>query len=167
MDETPWLDADEAKAWRSVVVLQTHLREILSRGLQRDGVSEPDFVVLVNLSEAPERRMRQNELARRTSWEKSRLSHHLRRMAERGLVESVECPEDNRGTFVVLTDAGWEAVTNAAPGHVRLVREAFIDRLTPNEIAVLGELGDRILASACAEALADGEAEPCLDEASS
>jgi DNA-binding MarR family transcriptional regulator len=76
-------------------------------------------------------------------WEKSRLSHHLRRMTERGLVTIEQCPTDSRGTVVVLSDAGWDAITTAAPGHVRLVREIFIDRLSPEQLVVLGEIAER------------------------
>jgi DNA-binding MarR family transcriptional regulator len=163
VDEVGWLNEVEARAWRTVVLLQHQLRAVLAHGLQQEsGISESDYVVLVNLSEAPDRRLRQNELGRQTLWEKSRLSHHLRRMGERGLVERAECPTDSRGAFVVLTDAGWEAITRAAPGHVRLVREACIDALTPEQLTCLGAIGDQLRAAmagldSCGEALAEEE----------
>jgi DNA-binding MarR family transcriptional regulator len=147
MTDVLWLDGLEAEAWRSVVLLQTRLRAVLARGLLTEtGLSESDYEVLVHLSEAPDRRLRQYELGRRTAWEKSRLSHHLRRMADRGLVESEGCETDNRGTFVLLTEAGWDAICQAAPAHVRLVRETLIDALSPEQLACLGTIGAQVTA---------------------
>ncbi|HWD24064.1 MAG TPA: MarR family transcriptional regulator [Acidimicrobiales bacterium] len=146
MDERAWLTDAEQRAWRAVVLLQTQLRAVIARGLQREsGLSESDYEVLVHLSEAPDRSLRPYELGERTKWEKSRLSHHLRRMTVRGLVSAVDCPTDNRGTVIVLTDAGWDAISAAAPGHVRHVRKAFIDALSPQELETLGAIGDRLV----------------------
>src|SRR5580693_7115367 len=55
-ETTPWLNEDEAAAWRTVVMLQNQLRAVLARGIQRDGLSEADYAILVNLSEAPDHR---------------------------------------------------------------------------------------------------------------
>jgi DNA-binding MarR family transcriptional regulator len=162
VEDTPWLDASEARAWRAIVLFQTQLRGFLVRGLQRDsGLSDSDFVILVNVSEAPERRIRPFELGRLTGWEKSRLSHHLRRMADRGLVAIEQCPSDNRGAVVVLTEVGLQAITAAAPGHVRLVRSSFFDHLTDDQVQTLGDIGERV--SAALEAASAGE--ECCEEA--
>jgi DNA-binding MarR family transcriptional regulator len=142
--------------------MQTQLRAFLARGLQREsGLSESDYEVLVHLSEAPDRQLRPNELGRRTAWEKSRLSHHLRRMAERGLVSHTGCETDNRGTVVVLTDAGWDAICSAAPGHVRLVRKAFIDSLTTQQIETLADIGDQVAAMLTGSGGCEGEDSSC------
>jgi DNA-binding MarR family transcriptional regulator len=163
VEDPPWLDENEARAWRAVILFQTHLRGLLARGLQREsGLSESDYEILVHLSEAPEQRIRPFELGRQTGWEKSRLSHHLRRMADRGLVEIEQCELDNRGAVVVLTAVGLGAITSAAPGHVRLVRSSFFDHLSDDQIRALGEIGDRV-GAALSEA--DGGEERCDQEA--
>jgi DNA-binding MarR family transcriptional regulator len=78
-------------------------------------------------------------------WEKSRLSHQLTRMEQRGLVERRECPTDARGAFISLTAAGRAAIEGAAPQHVDAVREHFIDLLTESEIEILIGITGRVL----------------------
>jgi DNA-binding MarR family transcriptional regulator len=102
--------------------------------------------VLVQLSEAPGGRLRAFELGGLTQWEKSRLSHHITRMADRGLVRRESCPTDNRGAFVVMTAAGRKAIEAAAPLHVEHVRRLFIDSLTPEQLDALAEISDAVLA---------------------
>src|SRR5690242_16912748 len=105
------------------------LRAALTRELQRDsGLSGPDYDVLVKLSEAPDHRLRAYELGAATGWEKSRLSHHLTRMEQRGLVAREQC-EGSRFFDVVLTDQGRATIENAAPTHVAHVRDWFVEAL--------------------------------------
>jgi DNA-binding MarR family transcriptional regulator len=145
--EPRWLNDAEQRAWRCFLALQIRLHARLSQQLQREtGLSETDYEVLVNLSEAPNYAMRAFELGDATQWEKSRLSHHLTRMADRGLVVRQACPTDNRGTFVVLTAAGRMAIEGAAPQHVEHVRRAFLDMLSPTELETLRLISDRVIA---------------------
>ena len=74
-----------------------------------------------------------------------RLSHVVRRLEERGLVERFPCPEDARATNARLTDAGWDKVRATAPGHVATVREHVIDALTAEQIDQLAAIADAIL----------------------
>jgi DNA-binding MarR family transcriptional regulator len=110
-------------------------------------MSEADYEVLVHLSEAPEGRLRPYQLGRITQWEKSRLSHHLSRMGERGLVERQFCPTDNRGSFVAITESGRAAIAAAAPQHVEDVRRLFIDVLTPEQLDAIADIADTVLAN--------------------
>src|SRR5438105_5867370 len=104
MAEPRWLDEREASAWRQFVFMMNHLRSYLEAELQREtGMSGADFEVLVNLSEAPDGRLRPSELGRAIRWEKSRLSHHLTRMEQRGLVKRSPCRTDSRGYFLGVT----------------------------------------------------------------
>jgi DNA-binding MarR family transcriptional regulator len=166
----PWLDGREARAWRGFVRLQAEIRARTNRQLQRDsGLSEADYAVLVSLSEAPGGRLRAFQLGRETQWEKSRLSHHLSRMEQRGLVVRERCQSDSRGAEVVLTDAGRAAIEAAAPRHVAQVRRLFIDVLTPAQLDALGEITDTVLArlddeTACDESTACGEDAACPTE---
>jgi DNA-binding MarR family transcriptional regulator len=147
MGDTPWLDDREADAWRGFLRMQMHLEASLARQLATDsGLSHQDYGVLVALSEHPDGRIRLFELAETLGWEKSRASHHVSRMAARGLVDKEPCDEDRRGAFVVLTPQGRSSIEEAAPGHVRTVRELFIDRLTPAQLDELRAMSATVLA---------------------
>jgi DNA-binding MarR family transcriptional regulator len=142
-----WLDAQEDRAWRRFLARQIQLRQLLARDLQEaTGLSEADYIVLVNLSEAPDGRLRPFELGAAAGWEKSRLSHHLTRMERRGLVERQTCPSDSRGALVALTDAGAAAIEAAAPFHVEQVRRWFVAALTPEQLEALAEIAEAVLA---------------------
>ncbi|MFI6328880.1 MarR family winged helix-turn-helix transcriptional regulator [Micromonospora chersina] len=146
MDAPRWLDAREARAWRGYRRMRRLLDLELARELMQDaGLSEPDYDVLSDLSETPDQRLRLSELADRMLWSRSRLSHHLARMQQRGLVTREEHPSDGRGSIVVLTPAGRAAIEAAAPGHVAAVRRHLIDLLTPDEIDALGALTQRVV----------------------
>ncbi|CAM5228535.1 MarR family winged helix-turn-helix transcriptional regulator [Streptomyces aurantiogriseus] len=141
-----WLTPEEQHAWRSFTRLHERLGGRLSRLLQAESnLSGPDFAVLVHLTDVPDGRQRYQELTRALDWEKSRMSHHIARMAGRGLVVREDCPEDGRGAFVVITDAGRAAIEAAAPRHVEAVRELFLDHVTPSELRVLAQLSERVV----------------------
>ena len=78
-------------------------------------------------------------------WSKSRLSRHISRMEERGLVTRENCATDARGAIIVLTDGGMRAIEAAAPDHVESVRRHLIDVLTGEQIEVLGDIADTVL----------------------
>jgi DNA-binding MarR family transcriptional regulator len=144
--EPRWLDADEMRAWVGYRRMRLLLDLQLNRELMADsGLSEPDYDVLSNLSETDGRRMRLGDLANHMRWSKSRLSHHITRMQQRGLVAREDCADDGRGSMLVLTRKGLRAIEEAAPGHVASVRAHLIDRLTKEEIAALGAFSHRIV----------------------
>jgi DNA-binding MarR family transcriptional regulator len=127
--------------------MQLRLESELARDLAaRAGLSYPDYLVLVALTDHPDDRLRLFELGRILGWEKSRLSHHLSRMAERGLVTKEPCDEDRRGAFVVVTRRGRREIEAAAPGHVATVRRLFIDVLTPEQLDAIAEAAEKVLA---------------------
>jgi len=144
--EPDWLDDREQCAWRSYVLLQSRLPARLNRELQADSeLSLSDFEVLVRLTDAPAGQARVLELARVLQWEKSRLSHHLRRMEARGLVRRKSCSDDGRGAFAVVTGAGRRAIEQAAPGHVSAVRRLVFDALTDQEVDALRTIATKVL----------------------
>jgi len=148
MDEVRWLSAGEERAWRALQFMQMRLEGALARQLAADsGLSYPDYVVLVALTDRPDGRMRPFELAAVLGWEKSRLSHHVARMAGRGLVEKEACDADRRGAYVKVTTRGRRELEAAAPGHVDSVRRLFVDRLTARQLAALGEAAEAVLAA--------------------
>lgn len=146
MSEARWLDEREGRAWRSLQLMQMRLTAKLARQLASSGLSYPDYLVLVALTEQPDGRMRLYELGRVLGWEKSRLSHHIARMAERGLVGKEPCGADRRGAFVVVTPEGRKEIEVAAPGHVEAVRRLFIDRLSPEQLDGIAAAAEAVLA---------------------
>jgi DNA-binding MarR family transcriptional regulator len=152
MTQTRWLSPTEARAWRALQNLRTPLHAVLNRQLLRDSaLSMADYDVLVVLSENEAGTLRAGELGRIIGWEKSRLSHHLKRMEQRKLVERLDCLTDGRGLLVSMTDHGRAAIAEAAPGHVEAVRENVIDLLTPAQLAALAEIGEAVGAQLSAE----------------
>jgi DNA-binding MarR family transcriptional regulator len=146
MDDVRWLDEREARAWRGLQAMQLRLTARLSRELAAESdLSWPDYTVLVVLTDQPEGRLRAFELGRELGWEKSRVSHHVTRMVDRGLVTRERCASDQRGAFVVVTPRGRRAIEAAAPGHVEAVRRHFVDLLTPEQLEQLAALTDRVL----------------------
>lgn len=144
--EVPWLNDREMQVWRRWLRVETELPAALGREMHRDsGLSLQDFETLVRLSEAPDHRLRISALAEQMHWERSRLSHHLRRMSSRGLVAKQDCEEDGRGSFVALTEQGRAALDAAAPGHVRSVRALFLDGMSEEELDLLGGFLERVL----------------------
>jgi DNA-binding MarR family transcriptional regulator len=142
-----WLTAEEERVWRRWVTLNARLSATLQRELQDDaGLSMPDFEVLVHLTDTPAGRVRVTDLARLLQWERSRVSHHVTRMESRRLVQRVECAEDGRGAFVVITPQGRAAIEQAAPGHVNTVRRLVFDALSPEEVDALATIVDKVLA---------------------
>lgn len=147
MTSVRWLDEDELRAWRQLQIMQAQLAAVLGRELvESTGLSYVDYLVLAALTDRPDGRMRAFELGRELGWEKSRLSHHVSRMADRGLVEKQKCSADRRGSHVAITKAGRKAIEAAAPGHVASVRQRFIDRLTREQILTLDAISATVLA---------------------
>src|SRR5258708_29701888 len=97
------------------------------------GMSLPDYDVLTALSVADGGRMQITVLAAHIGWERSRVSHHVRRMSERGLVTCGVSATDRRGTQVTLNGPGPRALEEEAPDHVDLVRR-LVFRGPPAEL---------------------------------
>jgi DNA-binding MarR family transcriptional regulator len=148
MEDVRWLSEGEERAWRSLQFMQMRLEGELARQLGADsGLSYPDYVVLVALTDRPDGRMRLFELGGVLGWEKSRLSHHVARMVDRGLTKKERCDADRRGAYVVVTKRGRRELAAAAPGHVAAVRRLFIDRLSPIQLAAIAVAAEAVLAA--------------------
>jgi DNA-binding MarR family transcriptional regulator len=141
-----WLDEAEREAWLRLVAVVELLPGVLDAQLRAEaGLTHFEYFVLAMLSEAPEHTLRMTALGQRTNATLPRLSHVVRRLEDRGLVERVPCPEDGRATNAHLTDAGWDAVVAAAPGHVAAVRRYVLDPLTREQLDRLRDIGDALL----------------------
>jgi len=141
-----WLDAEEQKAWRAWLYSTQLLQDRLDRELtHQTGISHAYYEILVALSETPGRMMRMSELADRCLSSRSRLSHAVSRLEERGWVRRQVCAEDGRGQLAVLTDEGFAALEAAAPIHVESVRTHLFDQLSPSQVAAMRDIGETLL----------------------
>jgi DNA-binding MarR family transcriptional regulator len=143
-----WLDGDQQRAWLAYIRVQLRLAYEMNRQLLAEsGMSLPDYDVLTALSMADAGRMQITVLAAQIGWERSRVSHHVRRMAVRGLVTCGLSVADRRATEVTLTKQGRQALEEAAPGHVELVRRLFFEGLPPGLDGPLTEALESVYAN--------------------
>jgi DNA-binding MarR family transcriptional regulator len=141
-----WLDADEQKAWRAWLYSAQLLMDRLDRELTHEtGISHAYYEILVALSETPGRKLRMSELADRLLSSRSRLSHAVSRLEERGWVVRELCQDDGRGQLAVLTDNGFAALEAAAPIHVESVRTHLFDQLSPAQVEAMRDFGETLL----------------------
>jgi DNA-binding MarR family transcriptional regulator len=138
------LSRRELAVWRSLLDTTTELRRLLAAELQQVELSPGDYAVLLALTEADGRTLRSSELADAIDWERSRLSHHLGRMERRGLIRRADCPGDNRGALVLLTEDGYQAIRRASGPHLRAVKRMFADALEPQQLDALADVLDSI-----------------------
>jgi DNA-binding MarR family transcriptional regulator len=164
---TRWLSDDEQCTWRDFLTAWQWLLSSVDGQLQRDaGIPLAYYEILVRLSEAPDRALRMTQLAAASASSKSRVSHAVARLEERGWIRRVDCPTDRRGQIAQLTDEGFAALSAAAPAHVEQVRRVLFDALTPEQQRQLAGISAAILAGTageCAAASGQGTAD-CTDE---
>jgi DNA-binding MarR family transcriptional regulator len=158
MDERRWLNDDELGAWMALASLIFKLPSALDAQLLRDNnLTLFDYFVVSQLSMTPGRAMRLSDLAVAVTSSLSRLSNAVKRLEQRGLLRREPDPENARYTTAVLTDAGWDLVVQAAPGHVGAVRRYVIDGLTGEQIQMLRDVAchvTRAVDETCAPAAA-------------
>ena len=144
--ETNWLTEEERSAWLGLAAVLELLPGALDSQLRRDAeLTQFEYYVLAMLSETSDRTLRMTELAATTNATLPRLSHVVRRLADRGFVSRFPCPEDGRATNVQLTDVGWRKVLEAAPGHVANVRRHVFDALSASQVRQLAEITGAML----------------------
>ena len=146
--QAPTGDRTDTALWRDLATLLLTVGRALEARLQRDAaLSVPDYDVLGALCATPAGRMRPRDLGLGLQWEKSRLSHQLRRMESRGLVERAICDEDGRGALLAATSAGRSAYERARPGYEEELHARFGRQLEPEDQDRLNALVQRVLSS--------------------
>ena len=140
------LDEDQRLLWKAYRDVYLGLSEALQQQLLRDaGLSASEYAVLVAVSHTADGILRARELGSELGWDRSRLSHLVRRMEKRGLVTRAECAEDARGSMVRLTNTGRTAVEDAAPEHSEAIRRYFFNPLSSQELKSMATVLDRLL----------------------
>src|SRR5882724_8435897 len=143
-----WLDGEQQRAWLAYIRVQLRLAYEMNRPLLADsGLSLPDYDVLAALGVTDGGRMQVTVLAAQIGWERSRASDHVRRMSARGLVTCGPSAADRRVTEVTVTGQGRQALEEAAPGHVDLVRRLFFGGLPDGLVGPLREALESVYAN--------------------
>ncbi|GAA4363723.1 MarR family winged helix-turn-helix transcriptional regulator [Paeniglutamicibacter cryotolerans] len=140
-----WLNSEERETWLHFRQLLWQFPAALDRQLMRDSsLSTGEYSVLAALSQDTCGALRAGELARELGWERSRISHLVRRMEAKGLLRRRAIEGDGRGADLVLTEQGREMIDAAAPDHVRFVRSTLFDVLSREEALALGDMLQRV-----------------------
>jgi DNA-binding MarR family transcriptional regulator len=148
MAGTRWLSAEEQETWRAFLCACNAFFSAVDAQLQHDsGMPHTYYEILVRLSEAPGHALRMSQLAEATSASKSRSSHAVARLEERGWVRRVDCPTDRRGQVAELTEEGFAALAEAAHGHAEQVRLSLFDALTAEQVTQLRAISEAIIAA--------------------
>lgn len=143
--ETHWLDEDEQRSWRALLMGMTLLLGRLDDDLQRTcDLSLVEYEILVRLSEREGRRMRMAQLADALAHSRSRVTHTITRMEKDGLVARTSSPEDGRGVVAAMTEKGYELLVAMAPVHVTGVREHLVDLVSREDFAAVGRVMDAV-----------------------
>jgi DNA-binding MarR family transcriptional regulator len=144
-DQPQWLSDEEQAAWRGYLAVLRLVTTSVDRQLHEEaGLPHGYYQILAMLSEAPARTLRMSQLAEVTMTSQSRISHAVSALEVRGWVKRNPSPCDRRGQVAALTDEGFAALVNLAPGHVAAVRRLIFDRLAPEQVRQLREIADAI-----------------------
>lgn len=137
MADPRWLNETEQQAWQALLVLINRGFPQLERTFKDHDLLAVHYAILVALSAAPNDTLRLAEVADAASLSQSRLTHRLRTLTDRGIVEISPVAEDGRGKNATLTAAGRSLIESLAPLHVEDVRQLLFDHLTPDETATV------------------------------
>lgn len=143
-----WLSAEQQRIWRTYLSGVARINDHLNNALRCFHLDLNEYEILVALSEAPGHAIRMSELASSVHQSRSRLTHTATRMEQQGLLERCRADEDRRGVLARLTERGMELLVEAAPTHVRSVREALVDVMAPEDFRALGRAMGAVLAVA-------------------
>lgn len=143
------LTESQMRAWRAFLGASTLVSARLNHELdEAAAISMYEYEILVRLFESEAGRVRMSQLADQVSYSRSRLTHTVGRLERAGYVLRSSCPNDRRGVYAHLTQAGYEFLAQTAPIHLDGVRRHLINRFTPSELATLTELLEKITTDA-------------------
>ncbi len=138
------LTDDELFAWTRLIDASRLVEELIARNLaDNHSMTTLEYEILVRLDGA-DGRMRMTTLAEQCVSSKSRLTHAVDRLEDRGWIRRETVADDGRGVDGVLTDEGGRVLATAAVGHAELVREHVLGLLDPAELPVVSDVLDRM-----------------------
>jgi DNA-binding MarR family transcriptional regulator len=143
------IDEFHLAAWRAFLNSHARVIELIEKELEKAGqVPLSSYDVLVALSEAPERRLRLHELARRVVLSRSGLTRLVDRLENEGLLYRERAGDDRRGAYAVLSDKGFEALRRAWPSYAQGIIRHFTTHLTDEETTILTAALSRVYEAA-------------------
>lgn len=135
----------ELAAWRGFLRVHAALVRELDRELELEhDLPLTHYEVLLHLDSAPDHRLRMSELASSVLLSQSGITRLVDRLEREGLVERVPCPDDRRGLWAILTDAGRSRLAEARPTHLAGVRARFLDHFGDEELQGLSDAWERV-----------------------
>lgn len=143
-DKPQWLSEDEKQAWTGLISLIVLMPGKLEAPLRQVDLTLFEYLTLSHISDAPDRKIRMSDLAFLANGSLSRLSNVVKRFEQRGWVTRTPDPDDGRYTLAELTGTGYRLVVEAAPLHVRAVRELVLDPLTATDLTALTRIAAKL-----------------------
>jgi DNA-binding MarR family transcriptional regulator len=139
------LSESQLDAWTRFLRAHASVTRALEPELANEhGLTLSDYDVLVQLAQAPGRRLRPVELARAVLLTRSGVTRLVHGLERAGLIERVPSPDDGRGRLVQLTAEGRDVLRRASRTHLAGVRERFADRFDEDELRTLADLLGRL-----------------------
>jgi DNA-binding MarR family transcriptional regulator len=140
------LAPEQLAAWAGFLQAHAQIVRALDAELEREhGLPLTSYDVLIQLSLAPDRRLRMFELADAVVLSRSGLTRLVERLERDGLVERERGVVDLRQMYARLTDRGFEVVADATPTHAAGVKERFLERLSDEQTKQLAGIWGAVL----------------------
>lgn len=137
----------QLRAWRAFHKLRGQLLPHLSKKIHKNtGLTPSEFFLLITLIDSPTASLHSSEIAEKLDWEKSRVSHQISRMEERGLLTRSVCESDARSCLVEVSASGRKYLKKALPNHFLDVKHCFADLLTPAQMDTLIDISKIVTA---------------------
>ncbi len=136
----------EERTWRTLMRLMMLMPRAIDEDLcRRTGLGLTRYVVLMRLSEAPDRTLRMSDLAEAVSISPSRMTRIIQSMLSEGLVTRQMAPSDGRASLATLTEKGLHRLQDAWPAHLAGARRLVMDHLDPRDLADFNRMTERLL----------------------
>jgi len=145
IDTPTWLTTEQQQVWRAYLGATNRVTQHLENALRPFDLDLGEYEIMVRLSESPNHAMRMSELADQVGQSRSRLTHTITRMENKGLIARGACVGDRRGVLAVLTEEGYAFLVKVAPYHVASVREILVDPVCAEDFAALGRVMKSVL----------------------
>ena len=141
------MDDERVAAWAALLRVHAAVVPRLERELAAVGMPLSWYDVLIELSSAPDRRLRMTELGARAVLSRERVSRVVDELERAGLARRERNPDDGRSLLAVITDTGRERLRAAAPTYLAGVERHFGMHLLAEEARTVATALNRVLAA--------------------